>query len=226
MRWPWSRKPEKRQSGGGYTDRIVAAIEAQATATVADVSSTAAIEAAAGALSRALMSCDVGPGWVQDAVSPVWMQQVGRSIVREGSSFPVGDRPAGRQTDPDAGCFLELRKPGATRRCRRRGLDVPGDDLRAIVEHHAPAASSAARLLAVGNITRHPVSRPRADILGEPDRPFAGLGRAQPRGRVRRTRGPASDDTRGHRHRQRRRQRPLERCPDIVEGCQRRFGVA
>ena len=87
---------EASKRGGGYTDRIVAAIEAQETATVADVSSTAAIEAAAGALSRALMSCDVGPGWVQDAVSPVWMQQVGRSIVREGSSLSVigqrGDR--------------------------------------------------------------------------------------------------------------------------------------
>ena len=72
-------------------------IEAQASATVADVSSTAAIEAAAGALSRALMSAEVeGPSWVQDAVSPVWLAQVGRSIVREGSSLSVigqrGDR--------------------------------------------------------------------------------------------------------------------------------------
>ena len=97
MRWPWSRKMETRQSGGGYTDSIVAAIEAQASATVADVSSTAAIEAAAGALSRALMACEVeGPSWVRDAVSPPWLAQVGRSIVREGSSLSVigwrGDR--------------------------------------------------------------------------------------------------------------------------------------
>ena len=97
MRWPWSRKAEKRQSGGGYTDAVVAAVEAQASAQVADVSSTAAIEAAAGALSRALMSAEVeGPGWVRDAVSPPWLQQVGRSIVREGSSLSVvrmqGDR--------------------------------------------------------------------------------------------------------------------------------------
>ena len=97
VRWPWSRKPEQRQSGGGFTDRIVAAIEAQASATVADVSSTAAIEAACGALSRALMSAEViGPSWVQEAVSPVWLGQVGRSIVREGSSLSVvgmrGDR--------------------------------------------------------------------------------------------------------------------------------------
>ena len=89
MRWPWQRR-ETRQSGGGYTDAIVAAIEAQASATVADVSSTAAIEAAAGALSRAFMAAEVqGPGWVQDAVSPVWLAQVGRSLIREGASLSV-----------------------------------------------------------------------------------------------------------------------------------------
>ena len=90
MRWPWQPKPETRQSGGGYTDAIVAAIEAQASAKVADVSSTAAIEAAAGALSRAFMAAEVhGPGWVQDAVSPVWLAQVGRSLIREGASLSV-----------------------------------------------------------------------------------------------------------------------------------------
>ena len=89
MRWPWSTKPEKRQSGG-YTDRLVAALSEAASATVADVSSTAAIEAAAGALSRALMAAEVeGPGWARDAVSPVWLAQVGRSLVREGASLSV-----------------------------------------------------------------------------------------------------------------------------------------
>ena len=91
MRWPWTKpEPERRQSGGGYTESVVRAIEAQASATVADVSSTAAIEAAAGALSRSLMACAVeGPGWARDAVSPPWLAQVGRSIVREGSSLSV-----------------------------------------------------------------------------------------------------------------------------------------
>ena len=89
MRWPW-QKPEARQSGGGYADAIVSAIEAQASAKVADVSSTAAIEAAAGALSRAFASAEVdAPSWVQDAVTPVWLAQVGRSLVREGSSLSV-----------------------------------------------------------------------------------------------------------------------------------------
>lgn len=43
MRWPWKRET---RSGGGYSDAVVQAIEAQASAKVADASSTAAIEAA------------------------------------------------------------------------------------------------------------------------------------------------------------------------------------
>ena len=58
MRWPWQR-PERRDAGGGYTDAVVAAIEARASAKVADVSATAAIESAAGALSRAFASAEV-----------------------------------------------------------------------------------------------------------------------------------------------------------------------
>ena len=89
MRWPWSKR-EERQSGGGYTDAVVAAIEAQASAKVADVSSTAAIESAAGALSRALCSAEVvAEPWVQEVVNPVWLAQVGRSILREGASLSV-----------------------------------------------------------------------------------------------------------------------------------------
>ena len=89
MRWPWS-KPERRSAGGGYTDAVVAAIEAEAARTTANVGSTAALEAAAGALSRAFSAADVsGPGWVRDAISPPWLAQVGRSLVREGASLSV-----------------------------------------------------------------------------------------------------------------------------------------
>ena len=91
MRWPWSKsaKPERR-SAGGYTDAVIRSLEAQASSTVADAGSTAAVEAAAGALSRALMACAVeGPGWVRDAVTPVWLAQVGRDLVRAGASLSV-----------------------------------------------------------------------------------------------------------------------------------------
>lgn len=91
MRWPWQRR-ETRSAGGGYTDAVVAAIEAQASAKVADVGSTAAIEAAAGALSRAFAGAAVdAPAWIQDAVTPPWLAQVGRSLVREGASLSVVD---------------------------------------------------------------------------------------------------------------------------------------
>ena len=90
VRWPWRAKPERREAGGGYTDAIVSAIEAQAAAKVADASSTAAIECAAGTLSRAFADATVeAEGWARDAISPVWLAQVGRSVVRDGASLSV-----------------------------------------------------------------------------------------------------------------------------------------
>ena len=63
MRWPWS-KTEKRQSGGDFSDAVLRLIEAQAAGTAADASSTAAVEAASGALSRAFATAEVqGEGW-------------------------------------------------------------------------------------------------------------------------------------------------------------------
>ena len=89
MKWPWSKR-EKRDSGGDFSDAVVRLIEAQAAGTVADASSTAAVEAAAGALSRAFSSAEVqGPAWVQHAVSPTVLAQVGRDLVRSGSSMHV-----------------------------------------------------------------------------------------------------------------------------------------
>ena len=89
MRWPWSKR-EKRDSGGDFSDAVVRLIESQAAGGAADASSTAAVEAAAGALSRAFSSAEVqGPAWVQEAVSPVVLGQVGRDLVRSGDSMHV-----------------------------------------------------------------------------------------------------------------------------------------
>ena len=89
MRWPW-QKIEKRDSGGDFSDAVVRLIEAQAAGTAADASSTAAIEAAAGALSRAFAAAKVeGPTWVEEAVSPQFLAQVGRDLVRSGDSMHV-----------------------------------------------------------------------------------------------------------------------------------------
>ena len=89
MRWPWQRR-EHRDSGGDFSDAVVRLIEAQAAGTAADASSTAAVEAASGALSRAFASAEVvGEPWVAEAVSPATLAQIGRDLVRSGSSMHV-----------------------------------------------------------------------------------------------------------------------------------------
>ena len=89
MRWPWS-KTEAREATGGYTTIISRLIEAQAAGTTQQASATAAIEAAAGALSRAFMAATVeGPGDVAEAVSPRCLAQIGRDLVRVGESLHV-----------------------------------------------------------------------------------------------------------------------------------------
>ena len=89
MHWPWQRR-ERRDSGGDFSDAVVRLIEAQAAGTAADASSTAAVEAASGALSRAFAAAEVvGASWVQEAVSPGVLAQVGRDLVRSGDSMHV-----------------------------------------------------------------------------------------------------------------------------------------
>ncbi len=56
-RWPWER--ERRDSGGDFSDGVVRLLEAQAAGSAADASSTAAVEAASGALSRAFAAARV-----------------------------------------------------------------------------------------------------------------------------------------------------------------------
>lgn len=89
MRWPWRRR-ETRDSGGDFSDAVVRLIEAQAAGTAADASSTAAVEAAAGALSRAMSSAEVvADPWVQETVTPGVLGQIGRDLVRSGDSMHV-----------------------------------------------------------------------------------------------------------------------------------------
>ena len=89
MRWPW-QKIEKRDSGGDFSDAVVRLIEAQAAGTAADASSTAAVEAASGALSRAFAAATVeAEPWAKAAVTPVVLGQIGRDLVRSGDSLHV-----------------------------------------------------------------------------------------------------------------------------------------
>ena len=89
MRWPW-QKTEQRQSGGGFSDAVVRLLESQAAGTAADASSTAAVEAVSGLLSRSFADARIdGAAWVQDAVTPGFLGQVGRDLIRNGDSLHV-----------------------------------------------------------------------------------------------------------------------------------------
>ena len=89
MRWPWQRI-ETRAASGGYTEIISRLIEAQATGATQQASATAAVEAAAGLLSRALSSAIVeAPDALADAITPRCLAQIGRDLIRVGESLHV-----------------------------------------------------------------------------------------------------------------------------------------
>lgn len=101
MRWPWQSRPapagERRDSGGGFSDAVVRLLEAQAAGTAADASSTAAVEAASGALARALAAATVAGGPdIAEIVSPAFLGLVGRDLIRRGDSLHVIRMAGGR----------------------------------------------------------------------------------------------------------------------------------
>lgn len=82
-------QPERRQQS--YTDVLVAALQAQASSLV-DTVGTAAVEASAGLLARAFAAAEVsGPVWAKRAISPGFLEAVGRDLVRSGESLAVID---------------------------------------------------------------------------------------------------------------------------------------
>ena len=114
MRWPWQPKPETRQSGGGYTDAIVSALEARASASmVADVSSNGRHRGrCGGAVARVHVCRGAGAGHgCKRPYRPTWLAQVGRSLIREGASLSCDCHgPGDGEVGACAGRVLELRK--------------------------------------------------------------------------------------------------------------------
>ena len=86
MRWPWSRSVERRAS---YTDALVGAVFAQAAGTSTTAATTAALEAAAGAVSRGFSAATVEDveDPVADALTPSTMGLIGRDLIRRGESL-------------------------------------------------------------------------------------------------------------------------------------------
>ena len=96
MRWPWQRR-ETREAVGGYTEIISRLIESQAAGTTQQASATAAMEAAAGLLSRAFASATVdAPDDIAEALSPRCLALIGRDLVRVGESLHVIRMMGGR----------------------------------------------------------------------------------------------------------------------------------
>ena len=81
--WPFTRRTEHRQAS--YTDGVVAALLARASGTHADVAATAAVEAAAGALSRAFASAEITPNTpATRGITPDVLAQIGRALIVHG----------------------------------------------------------------------------------------------------------------------------------------------
>lgn len=90
MRWPWQKRVEVRESTGGYTTIISQLIEAQAAGTTQQASATAAVEAAAGLLSRDFMGARVdAPDDIATAITPQCLALIGRDLMRVGESLHV-----------------------------------------------------------------------------------------------------------------------------------------
>ena len=90
MRWPWQARREVRESATSYTQLVSRLIAAQADGQIAPANETAAVEAVAGLLARSFMAAEVqGPAWVQAAVTPRFLSQIGRDLIRVGESLHV-----------------------------------------------------------------------------------------------------------------------------------------
>ena len=84
------RKPEERSTGGGgdFFNAVVAQLQAQASTRSGDAGATAAIEAVSGQLSRAFADAEVvGDDWLKQAITPTFLSQVGRDLIRGGASL-------------------------------------------------------------------------------------------------------------------------------------------
>ncbi|MCY4495600.1 MAG: hypothetical protein OXB92_17285, partial [Acidimicrobiaceae bacterium] len=86
MRFPWQRRPVERRT---YTEDLVAALASQTEGATVEVGKTAAVEAAAGFIARALASStvegDVPPG----TITPTMLHAAGRGLVRDGEALFV-----------------------------------------------------------------------------------------------------------------------------------------
>ena len=93
--WPFKRAVEKRDSS--YTSALLSLLTARATGDSAQIESTWAAEIAATMYSRSFMSATVLPKNARTAaITPSFLGQVGRDLVRRGESLHLIDMADGR----------------------------------------------------------------------------------------------------------------------------------
>ena len=84
--WFKNRLAEKRS----YSSIIIQSLEAATTARVTNAASSAAVECVGGLLARSLSSARVdAPDWLKRALTPAYMGQVGRELIRCGEHLSM-----------------------------------------------------------------------------------------------------------------------------------------
>ena len=89
MRWPWSNAAPVEKRDSSYTDALVRLLQTVATGETDSVSTTAAVEAASGIVSRGFAAAVVeeAPAVVEAALSAEVLAGIGRELVRRGESM-------------------------------------------------------------------------------------------------------------------------------------------
>ena len=89
MRWPWQQQKTEVRNAQPFTDAIVAALASGVSGNAASPAASAALEAAAGHISRGFSVATVGdaPDWVRDALTPDVLSLIARNLIRRGESL-------------------------------------------------------------------------------------------------------------------------------------------
>ena len=128
--WPFSRREARAaaEPPTSYTDVLAALLLARAEGTASDPGATAALETAAGLVSRAFAVATVSPeGARTAALTPPVLASVGRELIRRGEAVFILNVAGGRvQALP--GSHWEVRGGGPPASWWYR-VDLPGPDL-------------------------------------------------------------------------------------------------
>ena len=127
--WPFTRREARAaEPAASYTDVLAALLVARAEGTAIDPAATAALESAAGLVSRAFAVATIGPAGVRTmALTPSVLACAGRELIRRGEAVFLLDVSGGRVQALPASHW-EVRGGGVPASWWYR-LDMPGPDV-------------------------------------------------------------------------------------------------